>query len=75
MAIESEIMFKMLLIGYLLGIRSETRLIEDIIYTAQPHLKMVELSVAWGTAKTVPYIFLRIKILIRLNKEKGGNEK
>ena len=29
-AIEPEIMFKMLFIGYLFGIRSETRLIEDV---------------------------------------------
>lgn len=29
-AIESEIMFKMLFIGYLFGIRSETRLVEDV---------------------------------------------
>ena len=29
-AIEPEIMFKMLFIGYLFGIRSETRLVEDV---------------------------------------------
>ena len=83
-AIEPEIMFKMLFIGYLFGIRSETRLVEEVkvniayrwflgygiedkipdanilwkrdkqflsriiknlIYTTQTHLKMVGLSV------------------------------